>query len=240
MIATAPAGIDIGSLFSELDVGWTAADMAALEAELRPWTAAMLRHLASGERIASHVRGASSLCVPITDVTDPGELYATAAGEVSGESYEVRSYDGYWVTTHVSTVPVVILLLKDRQGPLPVLDDLCARCARALGRPMGETRYFQWNQPGFGWTLHTDDDYEGVDTRVHLPVVTTPENYFAWAATLDAPREEWLLTTHLERGKVYRTRVDVPHTAFNEHPTDGRLHLILDVAAAAADGWVSP
>lgn len=226
--------IDLDTLFSELQIGWATSDMAALEAELAPWTEAMGRHLGSGERIASHVRGASSLCVPITPVTDPHELYRNAEGEVSCESYEVKEYDDYFVTTHVSTVPVVILLLKTRHWPLPALDALCARCARRLGRPMGETRYFQWNQPGFGWTLHTDDDYEGVDTRVHLPVVTTPQNYFAWAATLDAPRSEWLLETHLERGKVYRTRVDVPHTAFNEHPTDGRLHLILDVAAESA------
>ena len=38
---------------------------------------------------------------------------------------------------------------------------------------------------------------------------------------------------HLERGKVYQTKVDVPHTVYNEHPTDGRLHLILDVAPPA-------
>ncbi len=227
------AEIDVAGLLTELQIGWSASGTAALEAELGPWTDAMFRHL-GGHRIASHIRGAGALAAPITDVTDPHELYATAVGDVSQERYEVEEHDDYWVTTHLSTVPVVILLLKRRQGPLPVLGDLCARCVGALGRPMGQARYLQWNQPGYGWPLHTDDDFDGVFTRVHVPIVTTPQNRFAWAASLDAPRAEWLLETHLERGKVYSTRVDVPHTAFNEHPTDGRLHLILDVAGEGA------
>jgi hypothetical protein len=39
---------------------------------------------------------------------------------------------------------------------------------------------------------------------------------------------------HLERGRMYETRTDVPHTALNEHPSEGRLHLILDVAPAVS------
>jgi hypothetical protein len=226
--------IDVADLCSELDVGWGARDLEELEADLAPYTGALFRHLGSGDEIASHVPGSGALCVPITDVIDPHQLFAEALGDVGRESFEVRDFGGYFLTVHHSTVPVVMVLLKTRHGPLAKLEELCARSSAELGAPMGQARYLQWNQPGFGWPLHTDDDFDGVATRVHVPLVTTPQNRFAWAPSLDAPRSQWLLETHLERGKVYRTRVDVPHTAWNEHPTDGRLHLILDVASAAS------
>lgn len=221
----------VDGLCAELSLGWTGRDFDALSQELAPYLVAMEAHFKSGEAVASHIANAASLCAPITEITDPYQLYDTAEGTVSRESFEVKEYPAYWITTHVSTVPVVLLLLKRPPEPLEALTDLCLRCSAATGKRVGDTRYLQWNQPGFSWKLHTDDEYEGVSSRVHVPLVTTPQNLFAWADTLDAPRREWRLTTHLERGKAYHARTDVPHTAINEHPTDGRVHLILDVAS---------
>jgi hypothetical protein len=191
----------------------------------------MRRHFALGRPLQSHLPNTASLCSPITPITDPWELYREAAGDVRRESFEAEEYDDYWILTHQSAVPVAILLLKTYPGPLPRLGDLCRRSAADVGAAVGGTSYFQWNLPGFSWAMHTDDEYEGVSERVHVPFYTTPENLFAWAATLDATPEQWLLAEHLERGHVYVTRTDVPHTTVNAHPTDARLHLILDVAA---------
>lgn len=230
---TTTTAIAVDSLCRELEIDWTEEDQRLLEAELSPYVRCLFAHQESGVEIPSHIAGASSLCVPITPITHPVELFTAAEGEVKEEPYVAEEYDDYWITVHHSTVPVVILLLKEKQAPLDKLDDLCTRCSREFGyRVGGETgSYFQWNQPGFGWQLHTDDDYEGVSSRVHLPFITTPENVFCWADGLDTPPEDWLLTVHLERGRVYETRVDVPHTAINRHPSEGRLHLILDVTS---------
>ncbi len=225
--------IDVGSLCAELRIGWSEADLRELEAEISPYTEALREHLESGAEIPSHIPGTGSVCVPITDVTDPWELFRAAEGDVRNERFEVTEHPRYWITVHFSTVPVVLLLLKSRAGPLNRLQELCARCGALLGAPVGDTRYLQWNLPGFAWTLHTDDVYEGVTSRVHVPLITTPQNLFAWADSLDAKREDWLLAVHLERGRLYQTRVDVPHTALNEHPSAGRLHLILDVGSPA-------
>jgi hypothetical protein len=184
-----------------------------------------------GRDIPSHIKGTASVCVPLTSITDPADLFAQASGTVSAESYCIEEYPDYYITVHFSTVPVVILVLKKNHLPLAKLDDLCERAGAVVGARVGGDRgcYFQLNLPGFGWRLHTDDEYEGVASRVHLPVVTTPQNVFAWAPALNSPREEWLLETFLEPGKVYHVRTDVPHTAINEHASDARLHLILDV-----------
>jgi hypothetical protein len=85
------------------------------------------------------------------------------------------------------------------------------------------------NLPRFSWDLHTDDEYEAVYSRVHLPLRTTPENLFVWAESRKSRWGDWLLATHLERGRLYQVRTDVPHTVINHHPTDPRLHLILDI-----------
>jgi hypothetical protein len=224
--------LDIESLCQELPLSWTPADFAELRSELQPFTDAIMRHYARGATVASHVPGSSSLCVPITDVTDPHELYRTADGSVSQEKYTVEDYEDYWITTHYSTVPVVLLLLKQRQGARPKLDELCQSSARILGAPVGANCYFQWNMPGFWWRLHTDDEYEGVARRLHVAFKTTPENVFAWAAGPDDPREKWVLEKHLQPDKVYLTRTDIYHTTVNGHPSEGRLHLILDVGGS--------
>lgn len=221
----------IGALCVELQIGWTSSDASRLDAELAPYYALLRAHAATREPIPSHIPGTGSICVPITDVTEPYELYQDAAGTVRSESFTVAEYDDYWLTTHVSTVPVVILLAKHRYSPFRALEDLCERCARHIGERVGGNCYLQWNLPGFAWQLHTDDDYEGVSSRVHVPLVTTPQNVFAWAPHLDTPRGQWLLERHLERGHVYLARTDVPHTAINEHPFEARLHLIIDVGS---------
>jgi hypothetical protein len=223
--------VDVSSLYREIPLGFTEADCAALEAELRPHTDALVLHLGSGETIASHLAGTASVCVPITDITDPHELYREATGTVSGERFECREYPDYWVTTHHSEVPVVLLLLKRSPPPPSTLHRLCRACSDALGAQVGGTCYLQWNMPGFGWKLHTDDEYEGVRSRVHVPLRTTPENLFAWAPRTDSREDEWVLAVHLKRGGVYVVRTDVPHTAVNRHPSEGRLHLIMDVAS---------
>jgi hypothetical protein len=231
MTAATPAPPTLGSLCRELAIDWTAADSAELRRQAAGHLAALDHYLALGSEIPSHISGTASICVPITSVTDPVDLFASAAGSVGRESYRVEEYPDYHITVHFSTVPVVILLLKRPSVPLPKLEDLCARAGAAVGARVGGDRgsYFQLNLPKFGWTLHTDDEYEGVASRVHLPVSTTPENIFAWAPRLDSPREDWLLETHLEPDKIYQVRTDVPHTAINRHSAEARLHLILDV-----------
>lgn len=220
--------IDVASLCRELDVGWTEERLRALEAELAPYSRALDEHVASGARIASHIEGSGSICVPITDVTDPQRLFTEAEGSVRNEPFEVEEHARYWVTVHHSTLPVVLLLLKDTH-PVPALQELCDDCGAAVGFAVGGNRYLQFNLPGFSWHLHRDDEYEGVSSRVHVPLVTNPANLFAWATRHDQPRSEWPLVRHLERGKVYLARTDVLHTTLNEHPTQSRLHLILDV-----------
>jgi hypothetical protein len=224
--------VEVDTLCTELAIGWTETDVLELEADLAPYTDRLFEYLRSGEKIPSHIESSGALCAPITEFTDPYALFESAAGEVAERSFEVKEYPDYWVTTHLSTVPVVMLLLK-KLVPLPKLEDLCARCTKAAGSRVGGNQYLQWNMPGYSWPMHTDHDFEGVESRVHVPLVTTPENIFVWADSIDARREDWVLSLHLERGKVYQTRVDVPHTVFNEHPTAGRLHLILDVAPPA-------
>lgn len=216
-------------LCRELDVAWSDADHRRLNAELRPFVTLITRHVESGAEIPSHLPGTGSICTPITSITDPYELYRDAAGAVNQEQFSVQTFEDYWITTHVSAVPVVILLSKRNFAPFPSLEELCARCTRVLGEPVGSNCYLQCNLPGFAWQLHTDDDYEGVSSRVHVPLITTPQNLFAWAPALDSPRPAWLLELHLEAGHAYVTRTDVPHTAINEHPTDARIHLIIDV-----------
>lgn len=228
---TTLAGIDVSSLCVRLVRQWTDNDLRELERELAPYINAMRAHFASGVPIPSHLPRTASLCAPITPITDPWQLYAEAEGSVSAEKFHVQEYADYWITAHYSAVPVVILLLKRYPGPLPRLDELCRLCAGEIGAGVGPTRYFQWNLPGFAWAMHTDDEYEGVSARVHVPFYTTPDNLFAWAASLDATPQQWIRAEHLERGRVYLTRVDVPHTAINNHPTDARLHLILDVSS---------
>jgi hypothetical protein len=225
------AAIDTATLSRRLLLDWTEDDLLSLECELSPYIEAMRRHFTLGRPVQSHLPRTASLCSPITEITNPEELYRKASGTVSGESYEAEEYEDYWLVTHQSAVPVAILLLKRYPGPLPRHDALCRRCGAALGVGVGSTSYFQWNLPGFTWAMHTDDEYEGVSERVHVPFYTNPQNLFVWAATLDATPDQWLLAQYLERGKVYLTRTDVPHTTINDHPSEARLHLILDVAA---------
>jgi len=223
--------IDTKALYGELRIGWGEGDQLQLLDQLRSHTDALQHYLDSGQPIPSHIKNASSVCVPITEVTDPAQLFEDAGGDVGAESYVAEEYEDYWITVHHSDVPVVILLLKHApRKSLDALERLMRSSADALDSTINNP-YLQYNMPGFGWQLHTDDDYEGVSRRVHLPLVTSPENIFAWASTLDTKPDDWLLSVHLEPGKVYETRVDVPHTAINNHPTEGRLHLILDVGA---------
>lgn len=213
-----------------LDVGWTTENLIQLDRELEPYVRCIEQHIALGRRVDSHLAGTGSICVPITTISTPQELFESAAGSVKSEPYEAREFDDYWLTTHFSTVPVVILLLKRWPGPLPTLAKLFHLCSQATGKRVGGNTgsYLQYNLPGFSWSLHTDDDYEGVRSRVHVPLITNERNTFAWAPTLDA-WGDWLLDMHLERGKVYETRTDIPHTTFNKDADLARLHLILDV-----------
>jgi hypothetical protein len=93
--------------------------------------------------------------------------------------------------------------------------------------------FLAWLLPGFSWAMHTDHDnaYEQISTRVHVPIITNPRSLYVWGRKHNGREDEWLVTTHLEAGKIYHVRVDVPHTVVNAHDTEPRLHLILDVQA---------
>jgi hypothetical protein len=230
--------VEIDTLCNQLPVAWTAADQRALEDELSPYVDALRGHLSSGQSVPSHIEGSGCLQAPITEVTDPHQLFHRAAQEGAGVGltrYEAIEYDDYWITVHPSDtdrqppVPVVMLLLKRHPGPLPRLADLCARASEAVGARVGGCVFLAWNLPRFHWELHTDDEYEAVYSRVHLPLRTTPENLYVWARDRKSAWGDWLFQQHLEQGKLYHVRVDVPHTVVNNHPNEGRLHLILDV-----------
>ena len=187
--------------------------------------------------------------MPITDVTDPEEMFRQAAASgatVGNMPFQVHEYPDYHLTIHPSDtvrddpVPVVMLLLKRVPPSLPRLEELCARCARALAAPVGHCNFLAWNLPGFHWELHRDDEYEGYSSRVHLPLITTPQNRFVWAADVKTPWGQWLLDRHLERGRLYHVRTDVPHSVIDDHPSEARLHLILDVGAPALTARSGP
>jgi len=230
--------VDVGTLCRELAIPWTEGDLRNLQGELEPYLAAFTQHLASGEQIPCHIDKSGCLQAPITDVADPEELFRRAQEEGAGvgaADFEVRDYPGYWITIHPSDtdrkppVPVVMLLLKRPPAALPLLEELRGRCSAAVGARVGTCSFLAFNLPGFHWELHTDDEYEAVCSRVHVPLRTTAENLFVWARDRKCAWGDWLLARHLKRGSVYQVRTDVPHTVINGHPSEGRLHLILDV-----------
>lgn len=229
---------DPATLCAELPVRWTESDMAEIERDLRPYTAMFQAHLETGHGVPCHIEGSGCLQAPITAINDPDELFRDAAAGGAGVGsvrYEVREYPGYWMTIHPSDterrppVPVVMLLLKRPSWPLAKLEELRARCAEVVGARVGLSIFLACNLPRFSWDLHTDDEYEAVCSRVHLPLRTTRENLFVWAESRRSRWGDWLRAAHLERGRLYQVRTDVPHTVINDHPTDPRMHLILDV-----------
>jgi hypothetical protein len=230
--------VDVDTLCTRLPVTWTEADLAELERELSPYGVMFQQHLVSHASIPSHIERSGSLQAPLTELTDPHALFREAAQAGSGVGsvrFEAREYPDYWMTVHAGNatreayVPVVMLIPKRSPMPLRKLTDLCARCTEAVGARVGGVMFLAWNLPRFSYDLHTDDEYEAVYSRVHLPLRTTPENLFVWARDCEAPWGDWLRATHLEQGRLYQVRTDVPHTVINGHPTEGRLHLILDV-----------
>ncbi|HVE86125.1 MAG TPA: hypothetical protein VND93_24885 [Myxococcales bacterium] len=230
--------VDPATLCTELPVRWTEDDMAAIERELRPYTAMFEGHLGTGDGVPCHIPGSGCLQAPVTSIADPHQLFQDAAAGGAGVGsvrYEVREYPDYWMTIHPSDtdrqppVPVPMLLLKRPRWPLPALEELRARCAEVVGARVGLSMFLACNLPRFSWDLHTDDEYEAVCSRVHLPLRTTKENLFVWAESRRSAWGDWLLATHLEKGRLYQVRTDVPHTVINRHPTDPRLHLILDI-----------
>jgi hypothetical protein len=148
--------------------------------------------------------------------------------------FSVREFPAFWVTVHYpNPEPVLTLIPKVLPGTPPKLDELCAKCSKALGRPVGGRggTFLAWLLPGFSWAMHTDHDnaYEQISTRVHVPIITNPQSIYVWGHKHSGGEDEWLVTTHLEAGKIYHVRVDVPHTVVNRHHAEPRLHLILDV-----------
>jgi hypothetical protein len=230
--------IDLSTLCRELNLDWSAHRLTALEAELAPYLRRLRGHLSSGDILPSHIEGSGCLQAPIGEDCDPEEMFrrATEAGAgVGSKEFTVHEYSEYWVTVHpsdsdrVPTIPVVMMLLKRPPCRLPELERLRDAATAEVGARVGGCSFLAFNLPGFHWDLHTDDEYEAVSSRVHVPIDTTPENLFVWARDRKSTWGDWLLARYLERGKVYQVRTDVPHTVVNNHPSDGRLHLIMDV-----------
>lgn len=233
--------IDPSTLCRELTLAWSPDRLTALEAELTPYLASLRGHLSSGVALPSHIEGSGCLQAPVGEEGDPQEMFRRASEEGAGvgkKEFEVHEYGDYWVTVHpsdsdrVPTIPVVMLLLKRPPRRVPELDRLRAAASDAVGARVGGCSFLALNLPRFHWDLHTDDEYEAVSSRVHVPLDTTPENLFVWARDRTSPWGDWLAARHLERGKIYQVRTDVPHTVINNHPSDGRLHLIMDVEGA--------
>lgn len=227
-----PQIFDLDYLQQEVPIEWTAEDARQLRLALDPYIDWIQKFQRSGEDFPTHIPGSGSIAVPIGESTNPDDLFATL-GE--GVTFNVREYEEFWVTVHYpNPEPVVTLLPKVLPGAPEKLLELCEKCTRALGAPVGGVggMFLAWLLPGFSWAMHTDHDnlYEQIATRVHVPIITTPQSLYVWGRKGEGGRDdEWLVTSHLEAGKVYHVRVDVPHTVVNQHDAVPRLHLILDV-----------
>lgn len=220
-----------GYVHRELPIGWGASEFARLRASFQPYVRWIEEFLASGTELPSHIPASGSIAVPIGESTTPDALFAVL-GE--GVRFEVKEYGEYWITVHYpNPEPVVTLLPKVLPGTPPELDALCAACTRALGTTVGGVghTFLAWLLPRFSWAMHTDHDnkYEQVSARVHVPLITNPQALSVWGRRAPDGREDWVVQKHLPAGRAHYFRVDVPHTVVNGHPTEPRLHLILDV-----------
>jgi hypothetical protein len=218
---------DWNHLCLELETGLTEEQLSAIDTELALHTGMIRSHLAAGARIPSHIEGAAAVGVPIVPFTHPDELFASAGGTVADEEYELIEYPDYWMTVHHSDIPVVMLLPKKQGAKMHELCRLIERCEVLVGSTLDikTGMYLQWNSPGFRWTLHKDDEFDGVFSRVHVPLTTNQENQIRWRD--EAGRV--LLDRQLQRGKVYWLRTDVLHESENRSLSEPRLHLIIDV-----------
>lgn len=227
-----PQIFDLDYLQQEVPIEWTEEDARQLRLALDPYVKWIEKFMRSGEEFPTHIEGSGCIAIPIGESTTPEALFATL-GE--GVSFSVREYEEFWVTVHYpNPEPVVTLVPKVLPGAPEKVLELCERCTRALGVQVGRSdgMFLAWLLPGFSWAMHTDHDnaYEKIATRVHVPIITSPQSLYVWGHKGEGGRaDEWLVTSYLEAGKVYHVRVDVPHTVVNQHDTEPRLHLILDV-----------
>lgn len=219
------------SVQRELAIGWDESDARQLRRELQSYIDWIQTFLNSGEGLPSHIENSGSIAVPVGESTTPEELFATLG---PGVSFDVREYEDFWITVHYpNPEPVATLLPKTLPGTPAKLLELCDRCSQALGVPVGGSDgvFLAWLLPGFSWAMHTDHDnlYEQIAARIHVPIITNTESLYIWGRWDSEGKEEWVLRKHLESGKIYYVRVDTPHTVINNHKTEPRLHLILDV-----------
>lgn len=215
----------------EVSIDWMDEDFFELQEQLNPYIQAIKQFLLTGEDFPTHIENSGSIAIPIGETTDPETLFAQLGDDVT---YTKREYENFWITVHYpNPEPVVTLLPKFLPGVPDKLTELCERCSAALGVTVGGIggMFLAWLLPGFSWAMHTDHDnaYEQIASRIHVPLLTTPQSLYVWGRKHADGQEEWLVTSHLEARKVYHVRVDVPHTVVNQHETEPRLHLILDV-----------
>lgn len=226
-----PQIFDLDYLQQEVCIGWTEEDFEILHEQLSPYVQAIKEFLISGQDFPTHIENSGSIAIPIGETTTPEELFATLGDDVL---YSMREYRDFWITVHYpNPEPVVTLLPKRLPGVPDKLKELCERCGAGIGTSVGGSggMFLAWLLPGFSWAMHTDHDnlYEQIATRIHLPLITTPQSLYVWGRKQPDGVEQWLVTSHLEKHKIYHVRVDVPHTVVNQHETESRLHLILDV-----------
>jgi hypothetical protein len=231
-----PQIFDLDYLQQEMAIGWTDEDARQLEESLAPYLAWIQKFLDSGEDFPTHIKNSGSIAVPIGNTVTPDEMFACLG---KGVKFSVREYDEFWITVHYpNPEPVLTLLPKVLPGAPGKVMELCARCSSALGVKVGgiDGMFLAWLLPGFSWAMHTDHDnaYEMIAKRVHVPILTNPQSIYVWGRKHPGQQDEWLVTSHLEAGKIYLVRVDVPHTVVNQHDTLPRLHLILDVQESPA------
>ena len=231
LVEAHPQIFEVDYLQQEMSLDWNADDTRQLIESLEPYINWIKKFLGSGQEFPTHIPGSGSIAVPIGDTTTPDELFAALGPNVR---FSLQEHRDFWITVHYpNPEPVVTLIPKVLPGAPEKLDELCAKCSEALGRRVGGIggMFLAWLLPGFSWAMHTDHDnaYEMIATRVHVPLITSPQSLYVWGRKHEGQPDEWLVTTHLEAGKIYHVRVDVPHTVVNLHETEPRLHLILDV-----------
>jgi hypothetical protein len=67
------------------------------------------------------------------------------------------------------------------------------------------------------YSVHSDGTNE---VRYHIPIITNENAFFFYKEPMEM--------VHLECGSVYRVEVSDLHSAVNFHPTQERIHLVLN------------
>ena len=199
---------DLASLFLEM------------EKEISPYLEFINLHKRSGRF------NPGALMVPINAINDPDMFYENTGSRSEGWAHKVTDYETYWesIVTSDDGTQVVALLPKQDLPEFTALKKLTELIKLNTGLPVSLKKglFLSAVAPQFSWPLHTD----GYPRRIHIPLQTNEQSGFVWAETIKS--KDYVEDVRMKKGEVYIVRTDRPHTIYNHHPTDIRVHLIYD------------